>query len=320
MQRALLGALILVGLAGAVQAQSFPSKAARIIVAFPPGGATDIVARIYAAKLTEMWSQQVIVDNRAGAAGVIGTEIAARAPADGYTMLLGTLGNLVVNPLLYRKLSFDVARDFAPVQKVVDVYFVMVSHPSLPARTVKELLALARAKPGQINYGSSGNGSTNQLAVELFKMLGKVDLLHIPYKGSGPLFADLLGGHISLTTDSIVQALPYIRENRLRALGVAGRQRSALLPDIPTIAEAGVPGYEITNWFSLMVPAATPKDIVARIHADITKIAQNPEVRQKVSGMGADPVVQTPEDLAAMLRSETAKWEKVVREAGIKAD
>jgi len=320
MRRASIAALALAAVSGAAAAQSYPSKPVRIVVAFPAGGATDIVARVYAARFTEMWGQQVFVDNRGGSAGTIGTEIAARAAPDGHTFLLGTLGNLAVNPSLYRKLSFDVMRDFAPVQKVVDVHFVMVAHPSLPARTVKDLVALARAKPGEVNYGSSGNGSTNQLAVELFRSLAGIRLLHVPYKGSGPLFVDLLGGHVPLTIDSVVQSLPYIRQGRLRALGAAGKSRSSLLPEVPTIAESGVPGYELTNWFALMAPAGTPKEIIERVNADIGRIARNPEVRQKIVDMGADPVVGTPEELRAHLAAETAKWAKVIQTAGIRVE
>jgi len=300
--------------------QVFPSKPSRIIVAFPPGGAADIVARIYAAKLTEMWGQTVLIDNRPGASGNIGTEIAARAPADGYNMFQGSLGNLAVNPSLFRSLPFDVLRDFSPVTKFIDIHFVMVCHTSLPVQNVKELIILARAHPGDIAYASSGSGGAPHLAGELFRSLAKVDLLHIPYKGSGPSFADLLGGHVSLTIDSIVQSLPYIKNKRLRALGVGSSVRSQLLPEVPTIAEAGLPGFEITNWLGLLVPSLTSKELINRIHSDFLKISKNLEIRQRIIGMGADPMAQTPEEFSALIRSETKKWAKIIIQAGIKPD
>jgi tripartite-type tricarboxylate transporter receptor subunit TctC len=301
-------------------AQAYPHKPVRLIVPFPPGGGADIIARIYSQRLTEIWGQQVLVDNRAGAAGTIGTEIAAKAPADGHTIYLGTMGTLTVNPLLYRNLPFDIARDFAPVTELVAVHFVLVVHPSLPVRTVKDLIALAKARPGQINFSSSGAGGAPHLAGELFNSLAKINLVHIPYKGSGPSFADLLGGHVSLTSDSLVQALPYIRERRLRALAVLGATRSSLLPDDPTMAEAGVPGYELTNWFGLAVPAATPKDVIDRLYADIARVSQAADLRQRLIGMGAEPIVSPPEIFAALLRAESSKWARIVKEAGIKAE
>ncbi|MSP98608.1 MAG: tripartite tricarboxylate transporter substrate binding protein [Betaproteobacteria bacterium] len=300
--------------------QDFPRRPVRMIVPFPPGGGADIIARVYSQKLAEAWGQQVLVDNRGGAAGTIGTDIAAKAPADGYTVYLGTMGTLTVNPTLYPRLPFDVAKDFAPLTQLVNVHFVFVVHPSLPARTVKELIALAGTRPGQINFSSSGAGGAPHLAGELFNRLARVDLVHIPYKGSGPSFADLLGGHVSLTFDSIVQALPYIQAGRLRSLAVLGATRSPLLPAVPTMAEAGVSGYELTNWFGLAVPAATPKDIIARLHTAFTQVSQTADLRQKLLGMGAEPVVSTPEAFAAMMQAETAKWAKIVKEAGIKAE
>jgi tripartite-type tricarboxylate transporter receptor subunit TctC len=301
-------------------AQTFPNKPARMIVAFPPGGATDIVARLVSQRLSEMWGQQVLVDNRAGAAGTIGTDAAAKAPADGYTMFMGTMGNLTANPALYPNLTFDVGRDLAPVTLVVAVNFVMVAHPSFPPKTVRELIALAKARPGQINYASSGAGGAPHLGAELFKSMAGVNLQHVPYKGSGPSFTDLLGGQVSLTIDSLAQALPYIKSGRLRALAVTGAKRASMLPEVPTMAEAGVPGYDLTNWFGLVVPAKTPREIVTRIHLDVVKILTMPEVRERLFSMATEPVGDTPEHFGAFMHSETTKWAKVIKEAGITAE
>ncbi|MGE5526312.1 MAG: Bug family tripartite tricarboxylate transporter substrate binding protein [Rhodospirillaceae bacterium] len=300
-------------------AQNFPARPVRIIVAFPAGGGTDIVARIISPRLTEMWGQQVIVENRAGASGVIGTEAAARSAPDGHTLFMATMGNATVNQHLYAKMPVDPLRDLAPVSQVVAVHFVMVAHPSLPARNVKELIALARSKPGQINYSSSGPGGAPHLGMELFKSMAGVNLVHIPYKGSGPSFADLLGGQVSLTSDSLVQALPYVRDNRLRALGVLGAKRSPLLPDVPTIAET-VRGYELTNWFGLLAPAGTPRDLVSRINAAVVKILQQPDVRERLVAMGADVVGSSPDEFGAFMQAESAKWAKVIKEAHIRAE
>ena len=304
----------------AAHGQSYPTKPVRIIVAFPPGGGTDIVARIVGARLTELWGQQVLIDNRAGASGVIGTEMAARSAPDGYTLFMATMGNMTVNQHLYRKMPVDPLKDLAPLTEVVAVTFVMVAHPSLPARNVKELIALARAHPAQINYSSSGPGGAPHLAVELFKSMAKVDLVHIPYKGSGPSFADLLGGQVSLTCDSMVQALPYIKDRRLNALAVLGSRRSAVLPDVPTVAESGLPGYELTNWFGLVLPAATPKDLIANIYATVAKVLQQGDVRQRLVAMGADVVGSTPQQFGAFMQAESAKWLKVINEAHIRAE
>jgi tripartite-type tricarboxylate transporter receptor subunit TctC len=300
-------------------AQAFPSKPVRIIVAFPPGGGTDIVARLLVPKLTESWGQQVIVDNRAGASGVIGTEIAAHSPADGSTLFLGTLGNLAVNQHLYPKMTVDPLRDFAPVTQVVAVHFVMVANPALHARNVAELIALAKAQPGKINYSSSGPGGAPHLAGELFKSMAHVDLVHVPYKGSAPSFQDLLGGQVSLTCDSLVQALPYIRDGRLVPLAVLGAKRTPLLPDVPTVGET-VPGYELTNWFGLVAPAATPGPIVAKVHADVVKVLRDPAIAERLSGMGATAIGNEPAEFGARMRADSEKWGRLIREAHIEAE
>ena len=321
MQRttAAVAMLVIAVLASAASAQSFPGKPVRIIVAFPPGGGVDIVARTMGPRLTELWRQPIVVENRPGASGVIGTEAAARAAPDGHTLFIGTLGNLTANQYLYPKMPVDPLRDLAPVTQVVAVHFVMVAHPSLPAKNVKELIALARARPGQINYASSGPGGAPHLGAELFKSMARVDMVHVPYKGSGLSFIDLLAGQVSLTCDSQLQAMPYIKAGRLRALAVLGGKRSPLLPDVATVGET-VPGYELTNWFGMTVPAATPPDLVSRLHADVSKVLRQPDFREKIAGMGADVVGSTPDQFGAFMKSESAKWGKVIREANIKAE
>ncbi|HEY6240695.1 MAG TPA: tripartite tricarboxylate transporter substrate binding protein [Burkholderiales bacterium] len=322
MKRIAVGIVALLAASSSTLAQNpstFPAKPVRIVVAFPPGGGTDIVARLLAPKLSDVWGQQVIVDNRAGASGVIGTEFAARSAPDGHTLFMGTLGNLAVNPHLIAKMPVDPLRDFAPVTQVVAVHFAMVAHPSLPARNVSELIALARSRPGQINYSSSGPGGAPHLAGELFKSMAKVNLVHVPYKGSSPSFQDLLGGQVSLTFDSLVQALPYIRDKRLIALAVLGATRSPLLPDVPTIAES-LPGYELTNWFGLVAPAAVPGAVVVKIHADVVKVLQDGGVSERLSAMGATAVGNTPEQFGAVMRADSEKWAKLIKEADIRAE
>jgi len=314
----LLAILLALGSAAA-QAQGYPARPVKIVVAFSPGGGTDIVARVLGQKLGEIWGQQVIVENRAGASGTIGTEYAAKSAPDGYTLFMGTLGNLSVNKHLYPKMTVDPIRDFAPITKVVDVYFVLVAHPSVPAKTVQELIDLAKSKPGFVTYGSSGPGGAPHLAAELFKRMAGVDMTHVPYKASAQSFQDLLGGQVMITMDSQIQALPYIRDGRLRALGVLSSQRSAQLPDVPTIAET-VPGYELTNWFGLVAPAATPKDLLATISSDVHKALQDPGLREKIAALSAAVVGDTPEQFGATLRADSEKWARVIREANIKAE
>ena len=306
-------------LAQAALAQPFPSKPVHIVVAFPPGGGTDIVARLLQPRLTESWGQQVIVDNRAGASGVIGTEFAARSAPDGTTLFLGTLGNLAVNQHLYPKMTIDPLRNFAPVTQVVAVHFVMVANPSVPAKNVGELIALAKSEPGKIDYSSSGPGGAPHLAGELLKSMAGVDIVHVPYKGSAPSFQDLLGGRVSFTCDSLVQALPYIRDGRLRALAVLGAARTPLLPEVPTVGET-LPGYELTNWFGLVAPAATPAAIIAKINADVVRLLKEPAIAERLSGMGATAIGNTPAEFGAAMRADSEKWGKLIREAHIKAE
>jgi tripartite-type tricarboxylate transporter receptor subunit TctC len=301
-------------------AQAFPTKPVRIIVAFPPGGGTDIVARLIAPQLTELWFQPVVVENRAGASGTIGTEVAARADADGHTLFMATMGNMTANQHLYPKMAVDPLRAFAPITKVVDVHFVFMANPALPADSVRELIALAKRRPGEIHYSSSGPGGAPHLAMELFKRQAHIDLTHVPYKGSGPGMTDLLGARVLLTMDSLLQGYPQIKAGKLKALAVLGPKRSALLPDVPTMAEAGVAGYSLTNWFGLLAPAATPEERLSRVHAAVTNVLREPDIQRKISEMGADVVGNTPEEFGAAMRAESAQWAEIIKSANIKAE
>jgi tripartite-type tricarboxylate transporter receptor subunit TctC len=315
-----LGAVLLL-CAGAAQAQvkDFPNHPVRLIVAFPAGGGTDIVARIVAPELTKVWGQQVVIDNRAGAAGVIGTEMAAAAPPDGYTLFIGTLGNLSVNQHLY-KMGINPQTAFAPITQVVDVFFVLEAYPGLPLKNVQDLIVMAKAEPGKVTFSSSGAGGAPHLAGELFNRMAGVKMVHVPYKGSAPSFQDLMGGQVSVTFDSLVQSLPFIRDNRLRPLAVLGKNRTPQLPDVPTVSESGLPGYELTNWFGMVMPAAVPKDLQAKISGDIIKVLANPELRARIAGMSAAVVGNTPEQFGATMAADSAKWAKVIKETGMKAD
>jgi tripartite-type tricarboxylate transporter receptor subunit TctC len=312
--------LFLLVWASAAAAQPFPSKPVKIIVAFPAGGGTDIVARIVGQKLSESWGQPVVIDNRAGASGTIGTEAAARAEPDGYTLFMATMGNMVANQHLYPKMAVDPLRAFAPVTKVVDVHFVMLANPSLEANNVPELIALARKRPGEIPYSSSGPGGAPHLAMELFKRQAGVNLAHIPYKGSAPSFNDLIGGRVMLTMDSLVQSLPHLKSGRLKALAVLGPKRAALLPDVPTISESGVPGYALTNWFGLVAPAGTSKDVLLKINSDVRRILQETDLRKKIFDLGADAVGNSAEEFGAAMRAESAQWAEVIKAGNIRAE
>jgi tripartite-type tricarboxylate transporter receptor subunit TctC len=304
--------------AGAAHAETFPDKPVRMLVAFPAGGGTDIVARLIAERLTARWGQQVIVDNRGGAGGVIGTEIAARSAPDGYTIFMATLGNLSINPHLY-KMNVDPVKDLTPISNVVDVNFVLVANPTFPAKTVKDLIELARKQPGQINFSSSGIGGAPHLAGELFNEMAGVKLTHVPYKGSAPSFTDLIGGQVAVTFDSLVQALPHIQAGKLRPLAVLASRRSALLPDVPTLAEAGVPGYDFANWFGLVAPAGVPADRIRKLNADVRAVLSQPAVQEQLARMGAVPAGDTPEQFGKLIRDESAKWARIIKEQDIHA-
>jgi tripartite-type tricarboxylate transporter receptor subunit TctC len=300
-------------------AQSFPTKPVKIIVAFPPGGGTDIVARLVGARLADAWGQPVVIENRAGASGTIGTEIAARAEPDGHTLFMATMGNMTANQHLYAKMAVDPLRAFSPITKVVDVHFVLMANPSLPANNVRELIELAKQRPGEIPYSSSGPGGAPHLAMELFKRQANIDLMHIPYKGSGPSINDLIGGRVMVTMDSLVQSYPHIKSGRLKALAVLSPRRTALLPDVPTVGET-LPGYALTNWFGLLAPAATPKDIVSKIYVDTSKVLKETDLRKKIADLGADAVGNSPEEFGAAMRAESAQWAEVIKAAHIKVE
>jgi tripartite-type tricarboxylate transporter receptor subunit TctC len=301
-------------------ANAFPTKPVRIIVAFPPGGGTDIVARLIAPRLGEIWGQAVVVENRAGASGTIGTEAAARADADGHALFMATMGNMTANQHLYSKMSVDPLRALAPITKVVDVHFVFMANPSLPAASVKELVDLAKKRPGEMHYSSSGPGGAPHLAMELFKRQAGINLTHVPYKGSGPGMTDLLGGRVLMTMDSLLQGYPHIRAGKLKALAVLGPKRSSLLPDVPTMAEAGVSGYSLTNWFGLLAPAATPKETIIKVYGDVVRVLKDEDIRKKISEMGADVVGNAPEEFGAAMRAESAQWADIIKSANIKAE
>jgi tripartite-type tricarboxylate transporter receptor subunit TctC len=301
-------------------ANAFPTKPVRIIVAFPPGGGTDIVARLLAPRLTDLWGQAVVVENRAGASGTIGTEAAARADADGHTLFMATMGNMTANQHLYPKMAVDPLRAFAPITKVVDVHFVFMANPALPADNVRELIEAAKKRPGEIHYSSSGPGGAPHLAMELFKRQAGINVTHVPYKGSGPGMTDLLGGRVLMTMDSLLQGLPQIKAGKLKALAVLGPKRSSLLPDVPTMAEAGVSGYALTNWFGLLAPAATPKDVLSKLNADVLQVLKLSEIKTRISEMGADVVGNSAEEFGAAMRAESAQWADVIKSANIKAE
>ena len=301
-------------------ANAFPTKPVKIIVAFPPGGGTDIVARLLAVRLTDIWGQAVVVENRAGASGTIGTETAARSDPDGHTLFMATMGNMTANQHLYPKMTVDPLRAFAPITKVVDVHFVFIANPTLPADSVKGLIELAKKRPGELHYSSSGPGGAPHLAVELFKRHAGIDLTHVAYKGSGPGMNDLLGGRVMMTMDSLLQSLPHIKSGRLKALAVLGPKRSSLLPEVPTMAEAGVTGYALTNWFGLLAPAATPREAVLKLHGDVIRVLKEEDIRKKISEMGADVVGNTSEEFGAAMRAESAQWADIIKSANIKAE
>ena len=298
--------------------ENYPSKPVRLIVPFAPGGNVDIVTRVIARKLAENIGQQVVVDNRAGAGGVIGTELAARAPSDGYTLVMVTASHLT-NPGL-RKLPYDTEKDFAPVSVVVDVPVILVVHPSLPVRTVAELIALAKAKPGALNFGSGGAGTGAHLAAELLKSAAKVNIVHIPYKGIGLALVDLLGGQIQMMFSAMPSVMPHVRQSRLRALGVAAAKRVPALPDLPTIGEIGVPNVEASVSFTLLAPAATPKKTIAYLNKEIVKTLGAPETSERLVSEGAIPVGSSPDEATRFVTSEIARWSRITKTLGLRLD
>ena len=304
---------------GFVYAQAYPAKAVRLIVPVPPGGGTDYTARLLGQKLSEVWSQPVVIENRPGASTIIGSELVAKSAPDGYTLLMGSV-NHTINPSLIPKLPYDTIKDFAPVTVAVTSSYVLVVHPSLPVKTVKELIALARARKGEINYSSSGSSGPQHLAGELFKLMARVDMTHVPYKGGGPAATALVGGHVQAQFSTPVSALPHVKVRRLRPLGVTGLKRNDAFPGVPTIAEAALPGYEAETWWGILAPARTPREIVTKVHADTAKVLQAPDTREKLAREGVNPAGTSPEQFAAMIDKDIALMAKVVRAANVKLD
>jgi tripartite-type tricarboxylate transporter receptor subunit TctC len=312
--------VLFVLLAGSAAAQtSYPGKPIRFVVPYPPGGFTDILARLIGQRLTESWTQPVVIENRGGGGSTIGSDIVAKAPPDGYTLLM-VAPDLAINPSLYPKLPYDTVKDFAPVTLVAWGPMALVVHPSVSANSVNELIALAKSEPRPLNYGSGGNGTGGHLAMELFKTMAGVKMVHVPYKGIGPASNDLVGGQVSLMFLQMAVARPQILAGKLRALAVAGGQRTQAMPELPTVAEAGLPGFDVNPWFGVVTRAETPKDIVAKLSNEIGKIMRLPEVRERLSSLGGEPVTNTPEEFAAFMNAEIVKWAKVVKESGARVD
>ena len=302
------------------QAQQFPEKPIRVIVPYSPGGSTDIAGRLVTQRLAEGLKQGVIVDNRGGAGGNIGGDIVAKSQPDGYTLLVGTVGGLTINPSLYKDMPFDPLKDLTPVAYFGSTPNILVVHPSLPVKSVRELVALAKSRPGQLNYASAGTGGSVHLAAELFKSLANVEMVHVPYKGSGPALIGLLSGQTQLMFSTMPPALPHVKSGKLRALGMTGAKRSSLVPDLPTIAESGLPGYEITQWWGILAPAGTPREVVVKLNSEINNVLRSPDFVKLFAGLGADAAPNTAEWFAAYMKSETEKWAKVVKVSGATAN
>lgn len=302
------------------QSPAYPAKPVRLVVPFPAGGPTDIVARTLAPKFSEAFGQPFIIDNRGGAGGVIGTEQVAKAPPDGHTLLMGTIGGIAVAMSLMPNRGYDSLRDLAAISQAVTVTNVLVVHPSVPAKTVKEMLALARAKQGRLNYASSGSGTVTHLAGELFKLMGKVDITHVPFKGGAPALTALISGEVDLSYENSLIITPHIKAGKVRAIAVTGLKRSALFADLPTIAESGLPGYNASGWYGLFAPAATPRAIIARLNAETVKALRDPVAVQRLSSQGAEPAGNTPEAFTTFVRSEIDKWANLVKAANMKAE
>lgn len=302
-------------------AQEYPNKPVRLIVPFPPGGTTDVAGRLVAQHLTEAWRQQVIVDNRPGAGGVIGTELAAKSTPDGYTVLIGSITTHAVNPALYTKLNFDPIKDFTPVSLVVSSPQLLAVHPSVEARSVSELLALAKSRPGKLNYASAGSGTSPHLTFELFKSMAGINVVHVPYKGTGPAINDLIGGQVQMMITGVVALIPHIKSGRLRGVGVTSAKRVAALPELPTIIESGIAGFDVSSWFGVFAPGAVPKPIVRKMNLEIQRMLDKEDIRQRLISLGADPAEKnSPEQFSVYVKSEMARWSKVVKDTGTKVN
>jgi tripartite-type tricarboxylate transporter receptor subunit TctC len=312
-----LAAVMLGCAASCALAQTYPNKPVRLIVGFAPGGNVDIPARIVATKLGEIWGISVLVDNRPGAGGNIGADIVAKAPADGYTLLICNAASHGINPAFYKKIPFDAIKDFAPISQIGSTANILLVHPSVPVASVGEFIAYARANPGKISMASAGVGTSQHLAMELFKSMAGIDVVHVPYKGGAPALADLLGGQVQAMFAAVPTAQASIKAGKVRALGVTSLKRSPQLPQLPTIAETGVPGFDVTSWYGLCAPAGLPQPIVAKLNADLAKALNAPDIQQRLAEQGIDVTPTTPEQLAEFIKSEVAKWAKVVKQAGI---
>lgn len=310
--------LLSLGIAAAC-AQPYPTRPIRAVIGFPPGGGIDIVARVIAPRLSESLGQPVVIDNRPGAGGLIGTELVAKSAPDGHTLFFGTIGNLCINPQLYDKLPFDIARDFSPVTHVASVSSMLMVNPSFPVKTVPDLVAAATAKPGQIHFSSSGNAGAPHLAGELFNLMAGVKMVHVPYQGAAPGLVAAAGGHVQVTFGALLTGLPLVRSGKLRGIATLGKARSPLLPELPTVADT-LPGYEVINWYGVVVPKATPRPVIERLQGEIAKVLNQAAVRDNLLAQGADPAGGTPEAFAAFMKSESAKWAKVIRAAGIRVE
>lgn len=319
-RRLILSLLALFMLHGNAWSQAWPAKPVKIIVAFPPGQATDQAARTIAQKLSETLGQQFYVENKPGAASIIGSEAAAKSPNDGYTLFMGSSGSLAVNPGMYAKLPYDPIKDFTPISLALKVPFFVVVNPSVPAGSIKELVAYLKANPGKINFGTAGNGAANHLSTELFKSVTGVSIVHVPYKGSPPAVTDLLAGQISMMFETGPLIMPHMKTGRLKVLAVASAKRSLAAPELVTVAESGYPGFETVGWAGLLAPSGTPKEIVARLNAEVVKILSQTEVTGRFVALGAELVSSSADDFGAYIKSETAKWGKVIKDSGVKAD
>jgi tripartite-type tricarboxylate transporter receptor subunit TctC len=304
----------------AASAADYPVKTVRMVVPFAAGGSTDLLARNIAQRLNETWKQPVIVDNRAGGGGIVGSEVVAKSPPDGYTLLVGTVTTHAVSASLYRKLPFDPQRDFTPIIEWAHIPQMLSVHPSIPVRSVKELVALAKGRPNALNYGTAGAGSASHMAMALFESMARVKMVHVPYKGTGPALTDLLGGHLGLMFDVIMTSLPHVKSGKLRTLGLSSLKRSPLTPDVPTIAESGYPNFEAMVWFGQFAPANTPADVVRKINEDTARALQSPKMREILASQGLEVVAGTPADFTQRVAAEIGKWRKVIQEAGIKLD
>jgi tripartite-type tricarboxylate transporter receptor subunit TctC len=301
-------------------AQNWPTRPVRLISPFAPGGGADITSRAVAQRLSISLGQQVLVENRGGAGGMIGVDIAAKSPADGYTVVMGTIGPIAINPSLYKKMTYDPMRDLIPVSQAANALNVLVVHPSLPAKNVKEMIAIAKARPGQMNYGSSGPGATDHLAGELFNVLAGVKMVHVPYKGGAPAMLDLVSGNVQVVFSTVSTAIAAMDSKRVRPLAMTGNQRFELMPELPTVAEAGLKGFEVNNWYGIFLPAGTPKDIVTRLNADVVKALAAPDVKKRLLEAGIVATSSSPEGFMAYVKAETAKWAKVIKDANISVE